>query len=241
MQRQGDGHYHPYRVQRIVNIRAVQHDVEQRIDPDFLRELIRFITEARLVLYGGIQYNIGDIVIAWLYYLMFASSFGRIQRLTNLPHSNMKQWFGAIRSVVYPWFQEYIRISTFPERVAAARHLQELPGLRNNTVVIDGIHIAVANRQENEGEVGYSFKLRRNARSFQAACDHTGRIIWMSCGFPANNHDISCLRSVFRDFTAATSFDTERETILADRIHRFSEGKHLCSNQKDKRKAITSK
>lgn len=206
----------PYQLRRVISTQHVEQMVLRKLIRESFAFLLGLVESADLPFYGINAYSVKDILLVWLYHLMFRASYSRIELLTHLPHSNMKQWFGLIRSVLHRWGKEYITINDRQEREQAAREVVRDERFRSCTVIIDGTHVPVANRKENERDLGYSFKLKKNGRTFQVAVNQFSRIIWVSSGFPANCADISCLRSTTSDFIAAVGFDVQHETLMLD-------------------------
>lgn len=204
------------RLQRITT-NNLELAILRELEPTLVNELVSQIEAARVKLYGK-DWEVRECVICWLFKLVENKGYQAIERLSGLPHSNFTQWFGAIRSAVKPFLQQYWAVSQIPEeRFAISNQFSNgIPELQDATVIVDGIHFRVADRKENDGNVGYSFKKKKLGCSFAVFTDLSGMIIFVSKVYPANYHDVKVFRECFEEFCVATGFDKTREKIIAD-------------------------
>jgi hypothetical protein len=90
------------------------HTVDSKITAPVLQEYIQAAVAADPKLYGG--YSAELCVRTFLYWLCTSSSYKKIEKETDMPKSNMKQIFGALRGVLLPMSEESVKTLTYEQR-----------------------------------------------------------------------------------------------------------------------------
>ena len=103
----------------------------------------------------------------WLYYIMYASSYEKLELEFGVPHANYHQNFGAIRSVLIGWAHTQICIQqSYYDRLLIAADYIEDEELFDCTLVLDSVpfQFVIQDTEYN------SYKLRQKAaRVYQVA------------------------------------------------------------------------
>jgi len=83
------------------------NQIHAQLEPETVQRVLQaFTPENTPYLYGGCA--VEDVTLLFLYYLLYNSSYHKLERLSTFPHSNFKQQFGSVRCVLCKWANEEI-------------------------------------------------------------------------------------------------------------------------------------
>ncbi len=139
--------------------RLIQQAVKAKLSESTINTLLSLTTSAPLSLYG--ECAIEDATWVFLYWILKYPSYKKLQDLTTIPHSNYKQIFGALRSVLYPWAEGKLSSGSFEERQSISQKCIAYPEMQDITLIVDGTQCRIwtpRDKEERQENTSYKFQ-----------------------------------------------------------------------------------
>jgi hypothetical protein len=178
------------------NTVQLDSQVQQHFHPDTFCQLHHEVTQTPITLYG--QVPVSSALNLWLYYVSFGTSYEKLQQLFGVPHADLPQIFGAVRSLLLPWVIRQIRTpQTHSDRVTISANEIEDVELIDCTVVLDSVPFRFATSDSEYN----SYKLKqKTAIVYQMACTMDSVVRFVDGGQPGSHHDSWCMARCAQSF-----------------------------------------
>jgi hypothetical protein len=164
--------------------------MDNKIPAPALQAYIQKAVDADPKLYGG--YSAELCVRTYFYWLCTSSSYKKVERETDLPKSNMKKIFRALRSVFLPMSEETIKTLTYDNRKEIADAEIDDTDFASTTVLVDGVTIRLETMLSKE----HGDELMCKKEGFKPALYLLSLPLWTIrfCMFHGRRHDITAFR-----------------------------------------------
>jgi hypothetical protein len=206
-----------YKMPRIINTDVAATTVRQRIGTAVCDTLEEWLQDKFISLWGNISKK--EVLYIFLYFLVDNYSYKQLERVCNIPHSNIKQNFGAIRSELLIWAKQQIaEENNTDSRVLASQENVVGNRLNKTTLIIDGTHVLTRKyTPADQNDSGLSYKNNyKPGVSILVAISHERIIRYVGSPYPANRHDKRILEAEAPEFARKLHLDAQQEEILAD-------------------------